>query len=97
MQANKLQLAFVIFLVIKRSFAAPTVETLRSDLETAEDRDASVKNLSHLLIKQGPRAFMDSLIDSAGPIVLSEIEDLADMMEKIRKYEFLLIMNRISS
>ena len=63
------------------------METIRQDLETAEDTDATVKNLNHLLIKQGPRAFMDSLIDSAGPIVLSEIEDLADLMEKIRKYE----------
>ena len=72
-------------MVLQRRFFPPTIEDLEQELERAEDRDATPTDLSQHIDQYGGHGWVDPLVEKAGPMVLSHIEDLADFLEILRK------------
>ena len=80
-----LQLLAGFLMVLERRYFPPTIEDMQQELERAEDRDATPTDLSQHIDQYGGHGWVDPLVEKAGPVVLSHIEDLADFLEILRK------------
>jgi len=74
-----------LYTVIRRKYFPPTIAELRENLELAEDKEAEAQDLSQLIDQHGAHGWVDPLIEKAGPTALLHMEDLANLMEMLRK------------
>ena len=84
-RTNLDKLFLCIYTVIRRRCYPPTIDELLSKVKQAEDKDASPRNLSQLIEQHGEHGWVEPFLEQAGSIILSHVEDLADLMETIRK------------
>jgi hypothetical protein len=79
------QLISLLAMVVKRRVYHPTIDELRKDLGRSEDAELTAMNISQLIEQHGAHGWVDPLIEKAGPSVLSQLEDLANFLEVLRK------------
>ncbi|ETN39110.1 uncharacterized protein HMPREF1541_05332 [Cyphellophora europaea CBS 101466] len=75
----------IIFGVFYRRWHPRDLSELRGVVTKAENQNASVHDLTELILQYGTRGWVDQVIDQAGPILLHRSEHTADVLERIQK------------
>ena len=63
-----------------------TIADLREKLERSEDSERTAQDIHELVEQYGTHQWVDALIEKSGPTVHLHLEDLADIMEVLKKY-----------
>ena len=61
------------------------MEQLRTKLLRAEDKELPAENLTEFIIQHGTHGWVDRLVETAGPTMLYQCEQIADMLEVLQK------------
>lgn len=75
----------MLYVLIHRKLAAPTIDDLRKDLERTEDATKTALTLSEFIQKKGEKDWLDPLVEKIGPWALVQLSDLANFMEVLLK------------
>ena len=89
------QLLILLCKTVCRRYFPPTIGALRASLERAEDAGTLALNLSEHIDQYGAHRWVEPLIKRTGPTILSHLENLASVLEMIRKYALYLICFRL--
>ena len=72
-------------MVLRKRFVDKTLEDVRSDLERTEDRRQDPLDLTEFIEKQGDGSWLERLQEVAGPWIMIQLADIANMFEILRK------------
>lgn len=75
----------MIYFILHRRFRPPSIEDLRKDIKRVEDLTETAMTLPEFIEKKGDQIWVDPLIEEAGPWLLIQLADLANLMETWRK------------
>ena len=62
------------------------MQHFREDVERSETSDKQAQNLAELIERHGTRGWVDALLDKAGPILMMQMEDAANLFERVQNF-----------
>ncbi len=80
------QILVALCTTLKARYYPPTIRDLRETLERSEDAEKTALDLSELIEQHGAHGWVEPLIEKAGPTILLQLEDLANLMETLKNY-----------
>ncbi len=79
-----------MYRVLRNLFAPASLEDLRESIERTMDRGATAFKIAELMDRHGNEDWLEPLVDQLGPAIQLQVNDLANMLEVLDKYAFLL-------
>ena len=79
------QALFLLYLVLRRRYNPPTIADLRESIRRSENNEATALNLTQLIEQHGAHGWLNAMIDKTGPMMMMQLQDMADAMEMIRR------------
>ena len=70
---------------MRKRFVDKTLEDVRTDLERTEDQQQDPLDLTEFIEKQRDGSWLERLQEVAGPWVMVQLADIANMFEILRK------------
>ena len=80
------QILFIIYSTLRAHYYPPTIPQLREKLERSEDSSKTAQDIHELIEQHGTHGWIDALIEKAGPTVQLQLEDMADLLEVLKRY-----------
>ncbi|KAI4762603.1 hypothetical protein E4T51_04394 [Aureobasidium sp. EXF-12344] len=79
-------LSGVVYLILRKRFVDKTLDDVRTDIERTEDKQQDPLDLTEFIEKHGDGSWLERLQEVAGPWVMVQLADIANMFEILRNF-----------